>query len=159
MPTADQNLWISRVLGVDLPAQPGAGHALNDNFAKARQVWVAARQKTDDSVSKLKSAVVDSYAKRGLGPKLAAAYEKEIAWVLTALDERVSEALDALVAARDGNQTSGLVADAREAIDDYNVFLSTDPIIDGLDHNPFGVAVGIRSTLSPTLTALRKVLA
>jgi hypothetical protein len=159
MPTSEQNLWVARVLGVTLSSPANTDFDQDGSFAKARQAWIAARRKTDAAVSALQDAVVDAYASRGLGPKLAAAYQKEVARVLTALDERVAAALDALVANRNDGRRAMLLGDAAEAIEDYQAFLGTDPIIDGLDKNPFGVALSIRATLSSTLSTLGKALA
>jgi hypothetical protein len=160
MATGDQYLWVTRVLGVPFPstvsAPDGSG---NDALAKARQAWLVARKKVQADVSALQTAVVGSYAERGLGPKLAAAYQNEVAWVLNALDERVTEALDALVANGDDRRHAELRDEAREVIGDYKVFLATDKIVAGIDKNPFGVAVSVRATLSATLTAVDKVLA
>ena len=162
--TVEQKLWVTQVFGVAFaPVQPrarGDSSATDaaDHLAKVRQVWVAARRKVESDVSKLQTAVVDAYADRGLGPKLAAAYQNEVAWVLNQLDERVMSALDDLVANGNERRHAALVGEAREAIGDYQTFVSTDRIIDGLDKNPFGVSLALRSTLNAALRALDKAI-
>ncbi len=149
---AEQIDWVKRVLGVD-----GATTGGNASYDKARAAWLASRRKVAGDVEKLKTAIVGSYADRGLGPKLEAAYKQEVAWVLQQLDDRVSAALDGLTGAN-GTQHANLLAEAKEAIGDYTNFLSTDKTVQALDSNPF-VKLSIKSTLSATLSALSRTLA
>ncbi len=156
---ATQADWIARVLGVAVAGAGAAPAAASvDGLEKARADWAATRRKVSASVGALQSKVVDAYAARGLGPKLEAAYQNEVAWVLDALDARVAAALDALISSPDERRRAALLREAREAIGDYLTFVATDKIIDGLDHNPFGVPLALRATLSAALTSLEKAL-
>ena len=76
---------------------------------------------------------------------------------MAALDERLSDALDKATNATDAKQRAALVAEAKEAIGDYMIFLKTDKTIAKLDANPF-VPLSIQNTIAATLNTLSKAV-
>lgn len=151
--------WVGRVLGVKIPAgvpaAPSPGAVVVD-LSKARRAWLATRERVQGELDKLRSAIVAAYAPRGLGPDLEKAYKEQVAWVLDALDGELTAALDAAAGADEAARPR-LVAAVREAIGDYQTFLSSDSILKALDENPF-TKPALRATLSATLRALNQAV-
>lgn len=136
--------WISRVLGVAVPASqdPGAG---GEAVAYRKALLEFARAKTDASaqLDRLVSAV------NGQLPEEAELVQR-VAGQLQALNERISATVDA--ALNSSGRSDGTV---RREIEAYLTQLSADPLVGHVDDNPF-VFVSIGKTLT---AALRAVLA
>jgi hypothetical protein len=125
-------------------------------YAKSRLAWLAARKKVESDINTLEAEIVATYEDEGVGQELASAYTSWVGPVLSALDDRLADALDAAANAADAEEREKLVADAKKLIAEYTAFLN-DPRIAELDDNPF-LPLAIRSTVGGTLSTLAKAI-
>jgi hypothetical protein len=135
-------------------AESGGGAV---TYAKSRLAWLAARKKVESEIEKLRGAIVAAYQDEGIAPELEKAYRERVAPVLTGLDERLADKLDAATNETDPNKRAALVAEAKQIMADYQAFLASEKIIADLDDNPF-VPLAIRQTVSATLATLAKAV-
>lgn len=126
-------------------------------YAKSRLAWLATRKRLESDINKLASEIVATYEDEGVGQDLASAYTSWVGPVLSALDDRLADALDAAANAADAAERTKLVADAKTLIVEYTAFLNSDPRIAELDDNPF-LPLAIRSTVGGTLSTLSKAI-
>jgi hypothetical protein len=136
-------------------AEAGGGAV---TYAKSRLAWLAARKKVESEIAKLHGALIATYeGEETLLADLEVAYRAKVGPVLTALDDRLADALDAASNATDPQQRATLVAAARNIIDEYTQFLAADKTIADLDDNPF-IPLSIGQTVATTLTTLAKAV-
>ncbi len=135
-------------------AQAGGGAV---TYAKSRLAWIAVRKKVESDIEQLRTALLATYQPDGIAGALDKAFKARVEPVLSALDERLSDALDKATNATDPKQRAALVAEAREIMGDYTIFLNTDKTIAELDANPF-VPLSIRNTVAATLNTLSKAM-
>jgi hypothetical protein len=135
-------------------AQAGAGPVV---YAKSRLAWLATRKRLESDISRLESEIVATYEDEGVGQDLASAYATWVGPMLSALDDRLANALDAAANATNAVERTKLVADAKTLIAQYTAFLNSDPRIAELDDNPF-LPLAIRSTVGGTLSTLAKAI-
>jgi hypothetical protein len=155
--------WITRVLGVALPRSgttappsPGIDIAL---LEKARQTWLATQQNVRNDVAALQKTIEVTYADRGLAPQLKSAYKTNVTAAIALLDEDLTAALDRLLASDPGSPRWETSLDAaRDAVDDLAAFIAGNRVIAGLDANPFGVPISVKSTLTSSLKAIANIL-
>lgn len=149
--------WISRVLGVTLPA-PGAAagaHAAPPAWQAARQTWQDANDAVNDQINGLRAALLN---RARSGEDDADEYAEALTEIaekgLNAIteDHRV-KLMAAVMALGDGSpaavQKSG--AGALGLIQAFQSFVEGSEKIAVCDGNPFGAAVAIRATLVPAL--------
>lgn len=135
-------------------AQAGGGAV---TYAKSRLAWLAVRKKVESDIEKLRTTVLATYQEDGIAAALDKAFKARVEPVLSALDERLSDALDDASNATDPKRRAELVAGAKEIMGDYTIFLNTDKTIAELDANPF-VPLSIRNTIAATLNTLSKAV-
>ena len=135
-------------------AQAGGGAV---TYAKSRLAWLAARKKVESEIEKLRSAILATYQDDGIAPELDKAYRERVAPVLAALDERLADKLDEATNATAPDARAKLVAEAREIMGDYTIFLNSDKTVAELDGNPF-VPLSIQQTIAATLSTLAKAV-
>ena len=126
-------------------------------IAKARQAWVATRQKVDADISNLHDAFTAAFKDHGRQGDLTKAFRDRVDSVLETLDEALAHKLDAVNGATDAGERAKLVQEAHTLIDGYNKHVASDPTIAELDKNPF-VPLSIQKTMTATLTALSKAI-
>jgi len=164
-----QDAWIMRVLGVarapsgtgqdpsgGIFTGPGIDIAL---LEKARQDWLATQRNVQNDVAALQMAIEIAYTDRGLAPQLKSAYKTNVAAAIAVLDEDLTAALDRLLASDPASPRWEASLDAaRDAVDDLAAFIAGNRVIAGLDANPFGVPLSVRSTLTTSLKAIANIL-
>jgi hypothetical protein len=165
MPTQAQNDWVLAISGVNPAAFEGgaaaaaaaAQNAKHDAaLAKARQVWLATRQKVEKDIATLQSRVRAAYDGHDMAKELEDAFAERVEPVLTTLDETLAHRLDEIVGS-EAFERAALVQRARAVIADYEKFLDTDDVIDHIDRNPL-VPLSVRKTLETVLDNLAKVI-
>ncbi len=62
-------------------------------------------------------------------------------------------------AAKDAAKRKAEIASAKTIIADYIAFVKTEPLIEHIDKNPFGVNAQVRKTITDSLTHMIKSIA
>jgi hypothetical protein len=133
------------------PAAPQEGAP--DAYAKPRAAWLAARQKLAEQIERLRAEIVAIYREDGLAEALERTYSDQAQRLLAALDTSFADAMAAAGTAPDEAARRQHVAEATSTLQRYRDFAAGEPLIDGLDDNPF-VPLTIRRTLDATFAAL-----
>ena len=126
-------------------------------YAKSRLAWIAARQKVESEIEKLRGQLNAAFANDDRFTGIDAAYTQFVSPLLAALDERLADKLDEATNAVDPAVRAKLVDEARAIVREYESYLAGAPVITALDSNPIAPLV-IGQTLSVTLTTLGKVV-
>jgi hypothetical protein len=162
--SAAKRAWIERVLGYRFTAdiKPGArdGAAATGvavTYAKSRLAWLAARQKIESEIGRLRSGLIAAVAGFGIESELHAEYTEFVAPVLAELDESLADKLDEAANTADTTRRSKLVDEARLIIQRYQGYVAGAPVIAALDTNPL-MPLAIRQTLTDALTVLSKAV-
>ena len=79
--------------------------------------------------------------------------------ILEKLDARLAHTLERAGAAKDAAQRKAEVASAKAIVADYIAFVKSEPLIDHVDKNPFGVNAQLRKTITDSLTHMIKSIA
>jgi len=156
--------WILQVLGYKFPPQLAlktgnapAPAASVVTYAKSRLAWLAARQKVQSEIDKLRGGLIAAFDGFDIQTELHAEYTQFVAPVLEALDESLADKLDEATNATNPATRAKLVDEAKAIIQRYQAYLAGEPVIIALDTNPI-VPVAIRPTLTTTLTALAQAV-
>lgn len=126
-------------------------------FVKSRLMWIDTRKKLGDELGKLKSAI-DSTLSGIEGMEDVAAQTGTLFDHINGLDNRLEDALEALVEAPDGEKREQLKKTARDIISDYESELDSDFFRDVDGNNGF-TPVAVRSTAIDALKSVRSALA
>jgi len=126
-------------------------------IAKARQAWVATRQKVDTDIGNLHTAFSSAFKGHGRHGDITKAFRTRVDTVLGKLDEALAHKLDAVNQATDHGARAKLVEEAHALIADYTRHVASDPTIAELDRNPF-VPLSIQKTMTTTLGALSRAI-
>jgi peptidoglycan hydrolase-like protein with peptidoglycan-binding domain len=129
-------------------------------LAKAPLVWHGARSILDHNIKELKRAIRQEYANEH--PKLMAEVDENVDRVdviLEKLDVRLAHALERAAAAKTPAQKKGEIAGAKAILADYISFVKTEPLIEHIDKNPFGVNAQVRKVITDSLTHIIKSIA
>lgn len=141
MTTAEQNEWITRVLGAAIP--PGGGA-----LATAIASWRAASDAVDDQISQLQQAL-----RRSDDEELVEIAE----YGLNAVTGNYRVPLMATIRSVESGDTKEAAKLSRIAAA-FRKHLESDAKVAACDDNPVGVSVSIRATLVPALDALERSL-
>ncbi len=137
---------------------PGSAPAApSPAIAKARQAWVATRQKVDTDIGKLHDALSTAFKGHGKHGDLTKAFRDRVDGVLGTLDESLAGKLDAVNSATDQGERAKLVQEAQALIDGYSKHVASDATIAELDKNPF-MPLSIQKTVTATLAVLAKTI-
>lgn len=126
-------------------------------YAKSRLAWLAARQKVESDLEKLRKEMIATFEDDDDSPELDKLYRARVAPVMEALDESLADKLDEAINAADQGKRDILIGEARQIIQRYIDYMEGESLIADLDDNPF-VPVAIHATLSATLSALSKTI-
>ena len=77
--------------------------------------------------------------------------------IMKQLDDSLAVKLGEVAANKAPDTHAGLVQEAEQIIDRYRAFVDSEPMIEGLDDNPFH-PITLRKTLDSALAALSKVV-
>jgi hypothetical protein len=140
-----------------LNAQVAGGGAGPVTYAKSRLAWLAARKKVESDIETLRQRIVDTFKDEPIAPQLETSYKTKVAPVLATLDESLADTLDAAVNATNPQQRATLVKEAKDIMQKYAQYLTSEPLIKDLDENPF-VPLSIRATVGGTISTLSKAI-
>ena len=140
--------WVARVLGVQIGTTEAGGQAEDGPLLP---IWLDAKDVVDTQLGKFQQAL------RGFGdPDLDRIAEFGLNGVTG------TSSVGLMVALREAD-TPGAAAPQRrklaEAIQSYRSFLNDDRIVALIDDNPFGVTLGLKSTLGGVLDELDRRIA
>jgi len=139
------------------PAAPARAEGAKVTYAKSRLAWLAARQKVESDMEKLRKEMIATFEDDEDSPELDKLYRARVAPVMAALDESLADKLDEAINAEDPGKRDILIGEARQIIQRYTDYVDGESLIADLDDKPF-VPVAIRATLTSTLSALSKTI-
>jgi hypothetical protein len=150
--STEQNGWVTRVLGIAIPeARPGGTSV---KFQALRLQWVQTRQRLGAEVAKLTQAILEQSSESEQSAEVRSGVGV-LDGILGQLDERLVDALDELYVCDDDRKRTRLTADARAIINEYAMFVASDPLMRAIDQNPF-IPVNIAAQATTTLQALAR---
>lgn len=139
------------------PAAAAAPPVNMANFTKARMAWTAARKRVESELGKLHAEMKSVYEGHGFSTDLDKFFHAKVEPMLDSLDESLAHKLDEVTSNDDPVAHAKLVREAKQIMQRYQSYLSSEPLIAKLDDNPF-VPLSIEKTLSATLSTLEKVI-
>jgi hypothetical protein len=141
------------VPGVDIESRPSPA------LASAPQEWDGARETLQRNINSLKRAVQSQVADEGdeLVAEINDHLEK-LDRIFGKLDRRLADSLASAGAAREAASRREALRESRSILAEYIRYVSSEPLIDHLDNNPFGVKTELKSTLSASLTKLARAI-
>ena len=123
-------------------------------FAKGQAAWLAVRGKLQGDVDKILQEMVAMYGEADARVKTI---HERVEPIMYQLDDSLAHKLGEVAAASDPGAHAGLVQEAEAIIARYRAFLSGEPMVRGLDQNPFH-PMAMQRTLDMALAALSKVV-
>jgi len=127
---------------------------------RAPQVWQGTRDILDHNINELKRAIRQEYANEH--PTILAEIDQNVQRVdviLEKLDVRLSQTLERAGATTDAAKRKAELASAKTILADYIAFVKSEPLIEHVDKNPFGVNAQVRKTITDSLTHMIKSIA
>ncbi len=140
-----------------LNAQAGTGSSGTVTFAKSRLAWLAARKKVESDIETLRQRIIDAFKDDAIAPQLDTSYKTKVAPVLATLDESLADTLDAATNETNPTKRADLVKEAKDIMQKYAQYLTSEPLIKDLDENPF-LPLSIRATVGGTISTLSKAI-
>jgi hypothetical protein len=129
-------------------------------LARAPLVWHGTRDILGHNLKELKRAIQQQYADEH--PTLLAEIDKNVQRVdvvLEKLDVRLADALERAGASQDAAARKAEIKNAKGILADYVAFVKSEPLIDHIDKNPFGVDTKVRKVITDSLTHMIKSIA
>ncbi len=129
-------------------------------LAKAPDVWDGTRELLQNRISALKTAVQAqcSDEKADVLDEINSHLLK-LDRILGKLDRRLSDSLAKAGQSQDAATRNAELKNAKTIFAEYIQYVKTEPLIEHLDSNPFGVKTDIKATLSASLTQLARAIA
>lgn len=128
-------------------------------LAAAPQIWVSTRELVESRVDALKDEIRARVADEGgeLVDQIDGQLEK-LDRILGKLDQRLSASLAVAGKAANAAGRSAALKDSKVILAEYIRYVSSEPLIDHLDKNPFGVKTELKASLSKSLTMLAQAI-
>lgn len=144
-----------RAAAAELSAPPAPKPVL----AKAPEVWDGARDLLQNRIDELKSAVQAQCSDEKtevieeINDQLA-----KLDRILGKLDRRLSESLAKAGQAGDAAGRNAELKNSKAIFAEYIQYVKSEPLIEHVDRNPFGVKTDLRATLTASLTQLARAI-
>ncbi len=129
-------------------------------LARAPLIWHGTRNILDHNINEFKRAIRQEYANEH--PTLLAEIDQNVQRVdviLEKLDVRLSQTLERAGATEDAAKRKAELASAKTILADYIAFVKSEPLIEHIDNNPFGVNAQVRKVITDSLTHMMKSIA
>jgi hypothetical protein len=126
---------------------------------RAPQVWHGTREILDHNIKELKQAIRQEYSNEH--PALLTEIDRNVQRVdviLEKLDARLAHTLERAGATRDAGQRKAEIDSAKKIVAEYIAFVKSEPLIDHVDKNPFGVDTKVRKVITDSLTHMVRSL-
>jgi hypothetical protein len=130
------------------------------SLGRAHLVWEGARNIVGHNIEELKRAIRQEY--KDEHPDVFAGVDEganRLDGVLDKFDTRLTNSLQAANQAKDPASRKTELANAKKILGEYIAFVKSEPLIDHIDKNPFGVDAKLRKTLTDSLTHVIKSMA
>lgn len=127
-----------------------------EKYETAQKAWDKTREVIAKDVEKLKKEIVKQM-KDAPDPGGVVKAVKQLDEVLDGLGDTLSKALNASAKAKNADDARKGHESAQKLIREYETFLKRDPIMKGIDDNPF-TKVSVRKTADAALKALSKTI-
>jgi hypothetical protein len=126
---------------------------------QAPLAWDGTRELLQDNIDSLKTAIQAQLADEGddLVIEVNGQLEK-LDRIMERLDKRLSNSLSDAVETADPAQRSQALKQSKAILAEYIRYVSSEPLIEHLDSNPFGVKTQLKATLSKSLTQLARAI-
>lgn len=126
---------------------------------RAPEVWQQTRGFIDAKVEQLKTAIRREFADEG--DDLLADIEEnmnKLDGILDNLDQKLSDSLAKAHEANTPAARKSELSQAKMILAKYIKYVKAEPLIDHIDHNPFGVATNLKRTLIEKLTHMAQAI-
>jgi hypothetical protein len=134
--------------------EPGAP-AVRPELVRAPDAWQRTQRDIAAGVEQLKKAIRTEFAEEA--PDLIAEIDQKLEQldgILDNLDDRLSEALRKANAAANPSARANELGNARTILARYIGYVGSEPLIAGIDANPFGVQINLKRKLTDALTRM-----
>jgi hypothetical protein len=140
------------VPGVDIKASPA-------QLEKAPQVWKGTRQLLQTNIDALKEAIQTQLADEGsdLVDEVNDQLQK-LNRIMDKLDKRLTNSLTNAAETNDAALRNEALQKSRAILAEYIQYVRSEPLIEHLDSNPFGVKMELKATLAKSLTVLARTI-
>lgn len=128
-------------------------------LAKAPQVWKGTRALLQTNIDALKKAIQAQIADEA-GDLIDETNDQlqKLDRILVRLDKRLTNSLTNAMETQDPTYRNAALKESRTILAEYIRYVSSEPLIDHLDSNPFGVKTELKATLAKSLTQLAKAI-
>jgi hypothetical protein len=129
------------------------------SLEKAPEVWRAARESISGTIQQLKNAIRKQFADDA--PSLLAGVEQSVAnldSILNKLDHSLAEALAKAHAAKDAAARAMELKAAKTLLTEHILYVKSEPLIEHIDSNPFGVATNLKQKLTTTFGQMAQAI-
>jgi len=139
--------------------EPTRAKEPSPELVQAPQAWDGARELLATNIGALKQAVRAQLAGQGddFIDEVDGQLEK-LDRILGRLDQRLTTSLTSAAATRDAAERSSALRESKGLLAEYIKYVGSEPLIDHIDKNPFGVKTELKATLSKSLTQLARAL-
>ncbi len=128
-------------------------------LAQAPQLWKGTRELLKTSIDALRDAVKSQLADEGgafadeVGDNL-----QKLDRILGKLDKRLINSLTSAAETEDPASRAASMKESKAILADYIRYVRSEPLIEHLDSNPFGVKTNLKVTLSNSLSQVAKAI-
>jgi len=126
-----------------------------DKLNKSKLAWKATRQAVETQLDQLHKKMAEAYDGHGFAADLEKVFKSKVEPMMDTLDHSLADVLEEVANAANPGEQAKLVADAVKAIERYESYLSSEPLIRQLDQNPF-VPLRMEEMMTKTLEVLSK---
>jgi len=139
--------------------EPTRAKEPSPELVQAPQAWDGARELLATNIGALKQAVRAQLAGQAddFIDEIDGQLEK-LDRILGRLDQRLTTSLTSAAATRDAAERSSALRESKGLLAEYIKYVGSEPLIDHIDKNPFGVKTELKATLSKSLTQLARAL-
>jgi uncharacterized protein (UPF0305 family) len=127
---------------------------------KAPQVWKGTRQLLQANIDTLKEAIQAQLAdEEGDLVQEVNDQLQKLNRIMDKLDKRLTNSLTNALETNDAAVRSEALQTSKGILAEYIQYVKSEPLIEHLDSNPFGVKMDLKATLTKSLTVLARAIA
>ena len=140
------------------PVSGLAGKAPEAELEKAPQVWKGTRALLQRNIDALKKAVHAQVADQEDLVDEIEGHLQKLDRIMGRLDKRLTNSLTNAAETQDPKLRGAALRESKGILAEYIRYVSSEPLIEHLDNNPFGVKTDLKATLSRSLTQLARTI-
>jgi len=129
------------------------------DLANAPHVWHGTRDILHKNINALKKAVQAKYADED--PDFVDEVNnnmEKMGIIIEKLDTRLANSLEKANATQDAGARKSELANAKAILAEYIKYVKAEPLIEHIDHNPFGVNTNLKAVLAGSLTHMAQAI-